>query len=90
MHQNALQGNDAQLSEHTSCPAVFPGRLVEPCPHIAPLAVLSSMPVLLEVLIGDLIVVLHHLAWLAPVEGTQISVDVPTTKTQLQYAYTAQ
>lgn len=29
------------------------------------------MPVLLEVLIGDLIVVFHHLAWLAPVKITR-------------------
>ena len=54
------------LQELTKSPSLLPSGLIKPCSYVAPQCILPSVPVLLEVLVGDLIVVLHHLAWLSP------------------------
>ena len=46
----------------TKSPSLLPGGLIEPCSYVATQRILPSVPMLLEVLVGDLIVVFHHLA----------------------------
>lgn len=54
------------LQELTKSPSLLPGGLIKPCSYVAAQCILPPVPVLLEVLVGDLVVVLHHLAWLSP------------------------
>ena len=46
----------------TKSPSLLPGGLIEPCSYVATQGILPSVPMLLEVLVGDLIVVFYHLA----------------------------